>query len=178
VVIDEAYGEFTDAEGIPSSVDLVRKGARNLLVLRTFSKAFGAAGIRLGYGIADEGIIDVLLKMKPPYNVNAMSQACGLKLWNERERMEKNVQTLLFERDRLMNECRNLNCKVFPTITNFFLVQLPEAVDSDAVYARLRDQYRIVLRKIKGLPQKNVLRISVGSKEENDLLLSSLSTLL
>lgn len=178
VVIDEAYGEFADYEGVPSSIDLVKEGARNLLVLRTFSKAFGAAGIRLGYGIADEGIVDVLLKMKPPYNVNVMSQACGLKLWNERGRMEKNVKVLLRERQRLMDGCRKLGCKVFPTVTNFFLVQLPATVDSNDVYTRLCEQYRIVLRKIRGISQKNILRISVGSPQENDLLLSSLSSLL
>lgn len=178
VVIDEAYGEFADSEDIPSSIDLVREGAKNLLVLRTFSKAFGAAGIRLGYGIADAGIIHVLLKMKPPYNVNVMSQGCGLKLWNERERMEKNVQLLLRERQRLMDGCRKLGCKVFPTVTNFFLVQLPARVDSNEIYTRLCDQYRIVLRKIRGLPQKNILRISVGSPQENNLLLTSLSSLL
>lgn len=178
VVIDEAYGEFADAEGIPSSIDLVRKGAKNLLVLRTFSKAFGGAGIRLGYGIADEGIIDVLLRMKAPYNINAMSQACGLRLWNDRERMEKNVHIMQRERQRLIAGCTKLGCTVFPTVTNFFLLQLPATANSSEIYTSLCDQYRIVVRKIRGLSQQNMLRISVGSPQENDLLLSSLSSLL
>lgn len=178
VVVDEAYGEFADAEGINSSVDLVKEGAKNLLVLRTFSKAFGAAGIRLGYGIGNEEIIKVLLKMKPPYNVNALSQTCGLKLWNARGQMEKSVALILQEKQRLMEGCKNLGCKIFPSVTNFFLVQLPASVDSNEVYQQLCDKYRIVLRKIKGVPQKNILRISVGSPKENDLLLSSLSSLL
>ena len=96
VVVDEAYGEFAEAEGIPSSIELVRNaaiggrcgprgGPANLVVLRTFSKAFGAAGIRLGYAVAQPAVIDVLLRIKPPYNVNVLTQTVGLSLWGRRE---------------------------------------------------------------------------------------------
>ena len=84
ICVDEAYGEFADAEGIPSSIELLRRGVENLIVLRTFSKAFAAAGIRLGYGVACPAAIEVLLRMKPPYNVNVLTQAAGLALWNQR----------------------------------------------------------------------------------------------
>jgi histidinol-phosphate aminotransferase len=179
VVIDEAYGEFAENEGRGSAIEFVKKGAKNLLVLRTFSKAFGAAGIRLGYGIGDIGIVDTLLKMKPPYNVNAMSQAVGLEFWQKRNLMEQNVKNLVLERKRLIEECEKLGCKSFPSVANFFLTQLPTGVSGADIYTRLKENNRIVLRKISGLPHSDsILRISIGSTEENNLLLSSLSTLL
>jgi histidinol-phosphate aminotransferase len=177
MVIDEAYGEFADAQGYPSAIDCVDHGAANLIVLRTFSKAFGAAGIRLGYGIGATSIINVLLKTKSPYNVNVFTQAVGWHLWNERARMEKKVMQILEERSRLMEGCEHLGCRVFGSVTNFFLVQPPAAVRSEELYLRLRDQYRIVLRQI-AVAQQFLLRITVGMPHENDALLSSLASLL
>ena len=179
VVIDEAYGEFSDAAGFPSSIDLVRSGSENLLVMRTFSKAFSAAAIRVGYGVASKSLIDVLLRVKPPYNVNALSQSAALALWNDRPAMERRVRDTLSERDRLMRGVENLGCRIFPTCANFFLMKLPASVSNDEVYATLRDRYKIVLRKFDDLGKlKNVLRITVGSPQQNNLLLSSLSSLL
>lgn len=179
LVVDEAYGEFADAAGVPSAIDLVKDGAPNLLVLRTFSKAFGAAAIRVGYGVASPHIIDVLLRVKPPYNVNALSQAAALSLWNDRPAMQKRVETILLERERLMRGVEKLGCTTFPSSANFFLTRLPGSVSHEQVYKTLRDQDKIVLRTFDGVESlKNVLRISVGTPEKNDLLLSSLSTLL
>jgi histidinol-phosphate aminotransferase len=172
VVIDEAYGEFADAQGIPSSIGLVANGAPNVLVLRTFSKAFGAAGLRLGYGISSVFLIKTLQKIKPPYNVSALSQAIGLELWEKRSRMEENVERLSLEKARLMDACVELGCKVRRSPTNFFLIELASQSQRDRTYEVLRDEYRIVVRKIRGLA--NVLRITVGTPKENDYLISSL----
>lgn len=177
VILDEAYGEFADAISLPSAISLVRGGRNNLLVLRTFSKTFAAAGMRLGYGIASKEIIDTLLKVKPPYNVNVLTQEIGLKLWNDRDRMKRNVRNLIAERKRLMTTFAKLGCRIFPSVTNFFLIDLLRGKNPEVIYARLRDDYRIVLRLISW-GKRTLLRISVGTRQENTLLLSAISSLL
>lgn len=175
VVVDEAYGEFADSAGIPSAIDLVKREAKNLIVMRTFSKAFGAAGIRLGYGIADPLVIDVLLRMKAPYNVNVLSQAAGLALWKSWDVMERNVRLLISERERVAGECRRLRCKVFPSMANFLLLQLPEGVCAQKIYDDLIERDRLVIRRFAAIPAwKNVVRVSIGSPAQNDLFLRSL----
>jgi len=179
VVIDEAYGEFADANGTTSCIEYVKQGAKNVLVLRTFSKAFGAAGIRLGYGIADKQIMQQLMKVKMPYNVNHLTQQIGAALWQERTKMEENVRLLQSERSYLEEKLFALGCTVFPSVTNFFLMKPPQDIQSDLLYAELRDEFGIVLRNFgsKTLVE-NMLRITVGTREQNDNLVSAFSSLL
>ncbi len=179
VAIDEAYGEFAEAEGVRSSIELVRRGVENVVVLRTFSKAFAAAGIRLGYALAQPAVIDVLLRMKPPYNVNVLTQAVGLSLWGRRNVMERNVRGLIGERERLAGECRRLGCKVFPSKANFFLFRPPAGLTARKLYDDLTDRYGLVVRQFGGTPELDgLLRITVGLPEHNDFFLSSLRQLL
>lgn len=178
VVVDEAYGEFADAQGLTSAADLVRRGAENVLVLRTFSKAFAAAGVRLGYGIASRRVTDVLQKTKLPYNVSSLAQAVGRHLWARRARMERNVRRLLAERIRLQRRCAAAGCRVLPSVTNFFLFRLPAGIDGETAYERLRDGHGIVTRRLRGPRFGRVLRVSVGTRRENDLFLSSLAAVL
>jgi len=181
IVIDEAYGEFADAEGFSSSVELIRRGAENLLVLRTFSKAFAAAGIRLGYGMAVASIIDVLLRVKPPYNVSVLTQAVGLNIWNQRTAMEERVLAQIAERNRLMQGCRQLGCVVFPSAANFFLFQPPpdQPHTAQTIYEYLLEKHRLVVRWFsEGPAMENLLRITVGLPEQNRLFLQALASIL
>jgi histidinol-phosphate aminotransferase len=179
ICVDEAYGEFADPQQICSSIEQVRRGAENLIVLRTFSKAFAAAGIRLGYGIAREPIIDVLLRMKPPYNVNVLSQAAGLGLWNRRSAMEQNVLRLMADRDQLTRQCERLGCIVFPTAANFFLLQPPPGVPARHIYQTLLEKHRLVVRQFAGRPDlEHLLRVTVGTPQQNEIFLNALSQLL
>ena len=179
VVVDEAYGEFADEEGIRSAIELVREESRNLIVMRTFSKAFAAAGLRLGYALASPRLISSLVKMKPPYNVSAPAQAIGLKLWRRRQQMVSNVRRLIAERHRVAQRCEELGCGVHSSAANFFLTQLPCGYSAGRVYARLRDEFQIVVRHFDGISRlQDMLRISIGTPEENDRLLSALQRLL
>ncbi len=179
VVVDEAYGEFADDDGIPSAIEMVKDGADNLLVLRTFSKAFGVAGIRLGYAIGPCPLIDVLLRIKPPYNVSAVAQAAGSELWRDRKTMQARVARLRSAAITLMQVCDDLGCTVMPSLTNFFLMRPPDGRSADDLLLCLREEYRIVLRRIKDTPVlTNFLRITVGTDEQNRNLFSALSFLL
>ncbi|MBU0767241.1 histidinol-phosphate transaminase [Patescibacteria group bacterium] len=178
IVIDEAYGEFADEEGISSCIEYVKKEAKNVIVLRTFSKAFGAAGIRLGYGIADRQIIEQLLKVKMPYNVNMLTQNLGLALWEKRECMKANVRFLKEERQYLEKQFMDLGFTVSQSITNFFLLKSPDEIDSNELCRALKDSFGIVVRNFGDKPLlKNTLRITVGTRQENDRLLSAISSL-
>lgn len=179
VAVDEAYGEFADAEGVPSSIELVRRGVPNLIVMRTFSKAFAAAGIRLGYAIGQPALIDVLLRMKPPYNVNVLTQAVGLSLWQQRDAMERNVRRILAERHRLATECRRLGCEVYPSKANFFLLKPPAGMAAKQLYDDLIERFSLVVRRFSGRPElDDLLRVTVGLPEHNDFFLSCLRQLL
>ena len=179
VVVDEAYGEFADEEGIRSAIELVREESRNLIVMRTFSKAFAAAGLRLGYALASPRLISSLVKMKPPYNVSVPAQAIGLKLWRRRQQMVSNVRRLIAERHRVAQRCEELGCRVHSSAANFFLTQLPCGYSARRIYARLRDEFQIVVRHFDGISRlQDMLRISIGTPEENDRLLSALQRLL
>ncbi|MDD5026183.1 MAG: histidinol-phosphate transaminase [Candidatus Peribacteraceae bacterium] len=179
VVIDEAYGEFADANGTTSCIKYVKQDAKNVLVLRTFSKAFGAAGIRLGYGIADKQIIQQLMKVKMPYNVNVLTQQIGRKLWQKRNTMEANVRQLQEERIYLESKLQAIGFTIWPSVTNFFLAEPPSGIRNDWLYEALRDDFRIVLRNFGSKKLlENTLRITVGTCEENERLLSAISSLL
>lgn len=179
VVVDEAYGEFADDAGIPSAIEMVKEGSENLVVLRTFSKAFGAAGIRLGYAVGARPLIDVLLRIKPPYNVNSMTQAVGLALWGKREEMRERVAELRRWKIPMVETCEELGCTVIPGIANFFLIQPPKGRNADDLLRRLRDEKRIVIRRINNTPiLANALRITVGTQEQNRSFISTLSSLL
>ncbi|MDO8648770.1 MAG: aminotransferase class I/II-fold pyridoxal phosphate-dependent enzyme [Candidatus Peregrinibacteria bacterium] len=178
VVIDEAYGEFADRGGYTSGLSFVQRGAKNVIVARTFSKAYGGAGLRLGYGIACPEIIDQLLKVKPPYNVSSLSQTLGLALWREEEWMRANVETLCRECERVSSACRALGCDVTESVTHFFLLTPPADMDAGTLYTRLRDEYCIVVRPIGEINGRASLRVSMGTAEQNDLFLSALSTLM
>jgi len=178
VVIDEAYGEFCELQNLPVQIDSVRTGAKNVLVTRTFSKAYAAAGIRLGYGLASTEIIGELLKTKLPYNVNALSQSIGCSLLEGRSAMEENVRALLKSRALLAKGCKELGCTVSRSVTHFFLLQLPERYSAGNFYQFLRNTYRIAVRPFGIINGKESLRVSTGTDEQNNLFLKALSAFL
>lgn len=175
VIVDEAYGEFLDLQKTPSAINLVRSGSANVLVCRTFSKAYAAAGIRLGYGLASTEIITALLKTKLPYNVNSLSQTIGIDLFTKQSMMKKNVGALYQRSRKLAKACKYLGCTVSPSITHFFLLQFPNEADPDLIYKCLMNDYRIVIRPFGLINGINSFRISTGTREQNKLFLSALS---
>ena len=172
LVVDEAYIEFTEFP----SLTLKSNEYPNLIVLRTLSKSWGLAGIRLGYCIADEQVIEYLMRIKLPYNVNVLTQEVALFALGNRKVMEKSVSDILSERERLNIEFRKMNIfrKVFPSETNFLLVLCEDALKFQKYLAAKG----IIVRNRSSDPLlDNCLRITVGSKEQNDLLLEALKEL-
>lgn len=172
VVIDEAYIDFSSG---PSFLPELSKFP-NLVILQTFSKAWGGAGIRLGMAFASPEIIAILNKVKYPYNVNVLTQEYALKILGRKDAMEKQVRQILSERSRLLAALPDLRCvrKIYPTDTNFILVEM---VNANLVYKYLVKEKIIVRNRNNVTMCGGCLRITVGSPEENDTLLAVLKNI-
>ncbi|NDW11521.1 histidinol-phosphate transaminase [Bacteroides sp. 214] len=169
VVIDEAYIDFSN---LASYLTKLHKHP-NLVVLQTFSKAWGSAAIRLGMAYASADIIDIFSKIKYPYNVNLLTQKQGLDMLLKYHDIEKWVKTLLDTRAELMKEFAKLPCveKVFHSDANFFLARV---TDATAIYNYLVGLGIIVRNRTNVVLCDNCLRITVGSRVENHQLLDAL----
>ncbi len=171
VVLDEAYVEFAGTNSLATQAAL----ASNFVVLRTFSKAWGLAGIRLGYCVASPSIIEALTKIKAPYNVNALTIQAALKALNRTEFADSAVQSVISERVRVVDALSTLPCVVYvyPSNANFLLVRFR---DAEAAYQRLLS-WGIVVRRRSEERLKNCLRITVGTPDENNAVICVLSEL-
>lgn len=169
VIVDEAYIEFSET---PSAITLLDKYS-NLVVTQTFSKAWGMAGIRLGMCFAAPEIIDVLNKIKLPYNISKLTQEKAIELLSNPENFEKERAIILSEKAKLKTQLEKLFFvkKVFPSAANFFLVRVENA---DSVYNFLIKKGIVVRNRSRQLYCENCLRITVGTPEENQRLIDAL----
>ncbi|MDM1555558.1 histidinol-phosphate transaminase [Chryseobacterium indologenes] len=169
VVVDEAYIEFS---GKKSSLEMLARYP-NLIVLQTFSKAWGIAGARVGVAYASEEIIGLINTVKAPYNVNALSQELILNALDE-SKLKENVRDIVAERGWLQNQFDGLECidKIFPTDANFFLIRLK---DIDNVYTQMLEQEILTSRRDPAIP--GCIRINVGNRQENEKLVNLLKNM-
>ena len=172
VIIDEAYADFSDA---PSFLLDLEKYP-NMVVLQTFSKAWGCAAIRLGMAFAHADIIGILNKIKYPYNVNRLTQQEAVRMMEQHYRVKEWVGSLLEERTRLVREFKKLPCcqHVYPTDANFFLTRV---TDAKKIYDYLVSQGIIVRNRSNITLCKDCLRITISTRPENDALLDALKKL-
>jgi histidinol-phosphate aminotransferase len=169
VVVDEAYADFSDAPGFMSRLDEFP----NLVVLRTFSKAWGCAAIRLGMAFASAAIIDIVNKIKYPYNVNRLTQQSAMEMLQRYYEIERWVKTLKAERDTLVKDFAKLPCveHIYPTDANFFLARVS---DANAIYNYLVSEGIIVRNRHNVMLCSNCLRITVGTSIENHTLMEAM----
>ena len=169
VILDEAYNDFSEA---PSFLENLNRYP-NLIVLQTFSKAWGCAAIRLGMAFASPDIIGILSKIKYPYNVNQLTQKQAVEMLHRYYEIERWVKTLKEERDYLEEEFEKLPCtiKLFPSDANFFLVKVTDAVK---IYNYLVGEGIIVRNRHSVSLCCNCLRVTVGTRIENNTLLAAL----
>lgn len=167
LVVDEAYIDFSDS---PSAITLI-ESTPNLVVVQTFSKALGLAGLRLGMTFANPIIINVLNKIKPPYNVNTYSQSIGKETILNQDRIKEDIRRIQKEKARLVIELEQLDGieKVYPSDANFLLV---ECRNAESVYHFLKTHGIIVRNRASEI--NKCIRISVGTPKQNDQLLNVL----
>ncbi|WP_187261509.1 histidinol-phosphate transaminase [Pontibacter beigongshangensis] len=171
VVVDEAYIDFCDSPSWITRLDEFP----NLLVLQTFSKAWGMAGLRLGLAFASEELIQLLDKIKPPYNINEATQELALQALEKSEDLRYMIEEIVQERELLKHALPRLESvlHVYPSDANFLLVKV---TDANGMYNYLVEN-GIVVRNRSSLPGcEGCLRISVGTLEENQKLLKAMAS--
>lgn len=167
-VVDEAYMEF----GRETSAGLL-ENFDNLIVLRTFSKAFGLAGLRAGYALASPRIITLLRKVKSPFNVNLLAQEAVLAALDDVEYMQRTVSKIGVDRERLFEKLSE-SYRVIPGRANFLLVDV-SPMKAQEFYVKMLEK-KIVVRKFGSFPgfEGEYVRISVGTSRENEMLMKAL----
>jgi len=170
VVVDEAYIEFSEQK---SCLELIDKYS-NLIVLQTFSKAWGLAGARVGIAYSSVEITNLIYTVKSPFNVNVLSQNLVLEILDQIEDFQNNLNEILKERAWLKDQFINLECisKVFPTYANFFLIEFKNA---EEVYSTLIEREILTSKRFPQIP--NCIRLNVGSRHENERLINVLKNI-
>ena len=172
VVVDEAYIDFSSKQSLISLIE----DNNNLIITQTMSKAYGMAGIRLGMGFSNEKIINYLNKIKPPYNINVLTEKKALEELNKIDEIEKNISIVLDQRNLLVSCLEKLDFveKIYKSDANFLLVKVDNA---DLRYNQLLEK-GIVVRNRSNQPLcQNCLRITIGTKNENTSLIKTLNEL-
>lgn len=169
IAVDEAYVDFAGDNSVIKEVN----NFPNLVVMRTFSKAWGLAGIRLGYCAAGDTVIDYLFKVKAPYNVNQLTRHAVINAVGNHEQKDRFVEELISERERVKQELETMAGiqKVFPSDANYLLFRCSNASE---VQKRMADDGIIIRDRSSYAMLDNCLRVTIGTKEENDKFLNSL----
>jgi len=170
VIVDEAYIDFSD------SISAIRllPDTPNLVVLQTLSKAYGLAGLRLGITYANENIIRVLNKIKPPYNINSLSQHKGIEALKNTANVENQISSIIAQRIKLMNVLKKIKSikQVYPSEANFILAIFE---NPEIVFKELQNKGIIIRNRTSQIP--GGLRITVGTPNQNNKLIQALKAI-
>ncbi len=170
VIVDEAYIDFSERNSLLKKL----KDYPNLVILQTLSKAWALAGLRIGTAFASKQIIDILNKVKPPYNISIITQQLAIKVLSSNADVFKNVKVIRYEKEKLLHDLKEYGFvkKVYESDTNFLLVKVSNAT---ALYNYLITK-NIVVRNRSNQPLlKNCLRITIGTPDENAFLIQALN---
>ena len=169
VVLDEAYIELLPAAEQPDTLRYVREG-RRVFVLRTFSKTYGLAGLRIGYAVAPEAGIAALNRVRQPFNVNAMAQAAALAALGDEGHVRRTQRMVRSGLRQLERGCRALGLEYVPSVANFMLVKVGAG---RRLFEELQKR-RVIVRPMDGYGLPEYVRVSVGTRRENAFFLEQL----
>jgi histidinol-phosphate aminotransferase len=171
VVLDEAYIHYAEHPGTAQSVEIFRT-RQNLLILRTFSKVYGLAGLRIGYGIGQAGVVAAMNKLRTPFNVTGISQVAALAALDDVEHVKRSIAINATERKRLLAEFAQVGLRAVPSHANFIFLDVgPEA---PAIAGDLL-QEGVIVRPLGWMGLPEAIRVSVGTAQENARLLAAMS---
>ena len=170
LVIDDAYHEYNLKKDYISGLDLF-KSSKNVFVLRTFSKLYGLASLRIGWGYGDKRIIKALYNIKPPFNVNLLAENCATKAISDKEFVKKSVRHNFFWGNKIKKLLSNYNISTNDAVCNFLLLDFKNCKISSKVFMKKLFNNRIIVRSMEEYKIKNCLRLSIGNSSENKYLL-------
>jgi histidinol-phosphate aminotransferase len=175
VVFDEAYYELVDSDQYPETIDYVRQGRENVILLRTFSKVYGLAGLRLGYGVAMPSVLAPLNQVKDSFPVNQLAQAAGIAALQDHDFLERTVRANHAARLWLYGQFDRLGLPYVESHTNFVLVQIgPHALE---VQQELLER-GVIVRPCDGYDLYDCLRVTVGTPDQDARFIETLEQVL
>jgi len=169
VVFDEAYYEYTP-DNFPETLKYVQEG-RKVIVLRTFSKIYGLAGLRIGYGIGKKEIFTEMNRIRQPFNVNRVAQIAAIAALEDKEHVEKSCQMNEAGRQFLYQELETLDLEYVPTAANFILIDMKQS--GKDIYQKLLEK-GVIVRPMGGYGLPNFIRVTIGKPEENEKFVEAL----
>ena len=173
VIVDEAYGDFARANCMSLAT---AEANRNLIAMRTFSKSYSLAGLRVGYCVGPRDLIRAMYKVKDSYNVDALAQTVALAAIRDQDWMRKNAAKVIRSRTRLSAALEKRGCDVLPSEANFVFARPPAPAKAADIFARLRER-NIFVRYFPGPKTGDRLRVTVGTEPEMKTLLKALDEL-
>lgn len=174
IFFDEAYFEYVDSKDYPDTLKLLRT-RKNILVTRTFSKMYGLAGLRIGYGIGNPELIDILNRIREPFNINSAAQAAALACLKEQRYYRDLAKHFSEQKEWLYGNLKKLNLDFKKSATNFILIDVKKG--SASVSGQLLRK-GIIVRDMSIWGLKNIIRVSIGTPQENKKLISTLEDIL
>ncbi|MFH1394682.1 MAG: histidinol-phosphate transaminase [Candidatus Omnitrophota bacterium] len=166
VFIDEAYYEFARGGDYPETLDMIKRQDRNVIIARTFSKAYGLAGLRVGYSVAREDIAMLLNKVREPFNVNSIAQAAAIAALEDKEHLQASVNLVLSEKEKFYQKFKSLGLEYIPTRANFIAVNTKR--DSKQIFNFLLTK-GIIVREMSAWGLDGFIRVNIGLPEENEM---------
>ena len=171
VVLDEAYYDYVDDPNYSRSIDIVR-GGRNLIVLRTFSKVYGLAGLRIGYGIGPAALLAEMNKIRGPFNTSGVAQAAASAALDDTEHVRRSVESNRAGLAQMASGLHSLKIKFVPSVANFLLVIF--GTDTEPLVEELL-KHGVIVRPMRWMGFPTALRVTVGTHEENEKFLRALA---
>ncbi len=166
ILIDEAYVDFADVPDYPNSINY-RDKFKNMIICRTFSKAFGISGVRLGYGVTTPEIADYMNRVREPFNVNSIAQVAGIAALKDTEYLKKAIEVNTSGKEYYYAEFKKLGLEYLPSLGNFILVKVGEEPSSGKECFDFLLKKGVIVRPMGGYGYPNWIRISVGLEDQN-----------
>jgi histidinol-phosphate aminotransferase len=175
VVFDEAYYEYVEAKAYPQSLEYLYQGKENIIILRTFSKIHGLAGLRIGYGIAAPEMIQLLERTREPFNVNLMAQKAALASLSDKGHIQKSRDVNKKGREFLYKSFEEMGLEYIPTYGNFVMVDLQKSSKKAFIELQKRG---VIIRTGDVFGMDTFIRVTIGTAEENERFISTLKDVL
>lgn len=170
VVVDEAYDEYVEAPDYPDSLKYLREG-RRIVIFKTFSKIYGLAGLRVGYGIAPKPFVELMDRVREPFNVSSVAQVAALAALDDREHVEKCKEINRLGKQYLYKKFEELGLSYVPSEANFVLLEVGQ--EATPIYNNLL-KLGVIVRPVKGYGFPNHLRVTIGTEKENERFIEAL----
>jgi len=172
LVLDEAYDTFIDVNDFPKSLSYISK---NVILLKTFSKAYGLAGLRIGYALAKPSLVSYMERTRQPFNVNILAQSAASAALDDQDFLRRTRKLNLEGKKYLYNALDKLGIDYIPSVTNFILINVKK--NGAAVFKKML-KYGVIVRDMQQYGLKNFIRVSIGTKKENEKFIKALTKVL